>query len=231
MNRVLGVARLQLTTWKQSFGWPVAILGLSFALNLLFYASMADAIDGPQVTGGLISIYIFQCILCSQVMTQWFSFAVGLNVTRRTFLAASGVVILLQSMVFAVLLYGMAMLEQLTDGWGVRMTYFTLMPITDGYSPLSIVIFFVPMLVFSFFGLLFGVIGKRWGTNGVLSATLLSLLLLGGAVVFITWLDSWGQIWGWFADQPGLALALGWTLVPLVLFAGGSYALTRRAVP
>jgi hypothetical protein len=231
MNRVLRVAQVQLTTWKQSFGWPVAILGVSFGLNLLFFASLADKLQGPQITGGVISIYIFQCIMCSQLMTQGFSFAVGLNVTRRTFFRASSAVIALQSVSFAVFLYGMSIVERLTDGWGVRMIYFTLMPVTRTYSPVSILAFLVPMLAFSYFGLAYGVVAKRWGTNGVLGVSLLFLLLLGGSIVLISWLSAWASVWHWLVDQPGLAVAAAWTLVPLALFVTFSQRLLRRAVP
>jgi hypothetical protein len=231
MNRVLRVAQVQLTTWRQTFGWPVAILGISFAFNLAFYMSMGDAIHGQQITGGVVSIFIFQAILCANLMTQGFSFAVGLNVTRRTFFAASSVVIGIQSLAFSVLLYLLSIVEQLTDLWGGSMIYFTLLPITRTYSPITIVVFLVPMLVASFFGLLFGVVGKRWGTNGVLGVSVLTLVALGSGTVLITWLDGWGAVRDWLDGQPGLALAAGWTLLPLAAFVAGTFALTRRAIP
>lgn len=231
MNRVLRVAQVQLIPWKPTFGWPVGILGISFAFNIAFYAAMGDAIDGEQITGGVVSIFIFQAIMCAQLMTQGFSFAVGLNVTRRTFFAASSVVIAIQSLAFSVLLYALSIVEQLTDSWGGSMIYFNLLPITRTYSPMTIVVFLVPMLVFSFFGLLFGVVGKRWGTNGVLGMSVLTLVALGGGTVLITWVDGWGAMRDWLGGQAGLALAAGWTLLPLAALVAGSYALTRRAIP
>jgi hypothetical protein len=231
MNRVLRVARVQLTTWPQSFGWPVAILGISFLFNFAFFVSIGDELEGGPVTYGLVSIYIFQLIMASQMLTQGFSFAVGLNVTRRTFFAAASAVIGLQSIAFAMLLYALSIVEQLTGGWGMALRYFTVLPITQTYSPVSVIVFLVPMLLFSYVGLFLGVVAKRWGTNGVMLLILLSIVVLGGLVVLINWVDGWPSVGDWIGGQPGLALAAGWTLLPLAVAAAGSYGLTRRAIP
>jgi hypothetical protein len=230
MNRVLRVARVQLTTWKQSFGWPVAILAISFLFNVAFFGSMGDKI-AERVTYGLVSIFIFQAIMASQVMTQAFSFAVGLNVTRRTFFAAASAILGLQSITFAVLLYVLSIVEQLTDGWGLALRYFTVLPITQTYSPLSVIVFLVPLLLFSYIGLFLGVVAKRWGTNGVLLLILLALVVIGGVVMLISWADGWPGVGEWLAGQSGLALLAGWTLLPLLVAVAGSYGLTRRAIP
>ena len=87
------------------------------------------------------------------------------------------------------------------------------------------------MLLFSYVGLFLGVVAKRWGTNGVLLLIVLDLVVFGAAVVAITWAEGWPGVGHWLVDQPGLALAAGWTLLPLVVAAAGSYGLTRRAVP
>jgi hypothetical protein len=231
MNRILLASRVQLTTWKQTFSWPPAILALSFLINLAFFGSMGDTLGDAPSTGGVISIFIFQSITCSMLMTQGFSFAVGLNVTRRTFLAGTSVVIGLMSLTFSVLLYVLSIVEQLTNGWGMRLAYFTVLPVTRTYSPLVIVVFLVPMLLFSFTGLFLGVVAKRWGTNGVLSLMLATFVVAGGLAVLITWLQGWTPVGTWLAGQSTLALVAGWTLVPLVALAAGSYGLSRRAVP
>jgi hypothetical protein len=231
MNRVLRVARVQLTTWKQTFGWPVAILALSFVLNLAFFGSIGDDLGDDPVTYGVVSIFIFMAITASQLFTQGFSFAVGLNVTRRTFFAGTSVVLGLMSVTFAVLLYLLSIVEQLSGGWGLDLRYFTVLPITQTYSPLSVIVFLVPMLLFSYVGLFLGVVAKRWGTNGVLLLILLALVVIGAVVVLLTWADGWPRISDWLGDQSGLALIAGWTLLPLLVAVAGSYGLTRRAIP
>lgn len=232
MNRVQRVARVQLTNWAQLLGWPVMILALSFAFNLAFFASIGDGIEeGNRATGGIVSIYIMQIIMCSIALAQVFSFAVGLNVTRRTFYLAQSLVVVGQSLLYGVLLYVLDMIEQATGGWGIHMTYFSIGNAVDGYSPLSILIYAVPMVLCSYVGLGYGVVAKRWGSQGVMWATVLIGVVLGLATVLITLNDAWSSFGSWLANQNGAVLALGWTLLPLVALAGGGYALLRRAVP
>jgi len=232
MNRLQRVARVQLTNWAQLLTWPVMILSISFLFNLAFFASMGDNMAAEnRATGGIVSIYIMQIIMCSLALSQVFSFAVGLNVTRRTFYLAQSLVVICQSLLYGVLLYVLDVVEQLTNGWGIHMTYFSLGTAVDGYSPLSIVIYTVPMVLCSYVGLFYGVVSKRWGNAGVIWASVLAGVVLGTTVVLVTISDAWPSVGSWLQGQNGLVLAAGWTLLPLVALAGGGYALLRRAIP
>ncbi len=231
MNRVLSVAQIQLITWRQTFGWPIAVVATSFAINLAAFASVTQINGQDQVTGGVVSMFVCQLIVCSLLIAQTFSFAVGFNVTRRAFFWASCLIVAVQSTVFAVLLYILSIVELYSGGWGLRMTYFTVVPVTRGYSPLSVIAFGVPMLLVSILGFALGAIAVRWGANGVLACVTVAVVGLGGAAVAITGLDRWATIGQWFAGQSGLALTAGWTLIPLALFAIVSYGVIRRANP
>ena len=117
------------------------------------------------------------------------------------------------------------------DGPGIHMAYFSIGTAVDGYSPLSIVIYAVPMVLCSYVGLFYGVIAKRWGNAGVIWASVLAGVVLGTAVVLVTLSDRWPSVGSWLQGQSGVVLAAGWTLLPLVALAGGGYALLRRAIP
>jgi hypothetical protein len=190
-----------------------------------------DMPDENRATGGIVSIYIMQIIMCSIALSQVFSFAVGLNVTRRTFYLAQSLVVICQSLLYGVLLYVLDVVEQLTNGWGIHMTYFSLGTAVDGYSPLSIVIYAVPMVLCSYVGLFYGVIAKRWGNAGVIWASVLAGVGPGHGRRAGHPLRRWPSVASWLQGQSGLVLAAGWTLLPLVALAGGGYALLRRAIP
>jgi hypothetical protein len=232
MNRVLRLARLQITSWPTLLGWPLAIVGVAFVFNLAFFASIGDEIPGDQkVTGGLASIYLVQLVVCAQLMTQVFSFAVGLNATRRTFFLAACVVAGVQSLMFGVLLYGFAAIERATGGWGIKMSFFAVDYLVDGYSPAGILIYTVPLLLMSAIGLFIGVVFKRWGTNGIWTLSVLLIAVVGSVAVLITLQDGWAAVGPWLGDQSPLALLAGWALVPLAALLAGSYTALRRAVP
>jgi len=234
MNRVLRVARIHLTSWRGAFGWPLSILAISFTVNLAFFASMGDNLPdqpGAHVTGGVVSIYVVQLIAAWQSMNQAFSFAVGLNVTRRTFYAGTLLVLAALSLVFGLVLYLLELVEHATGGWGIQLPFFDMVPATHGNSPLHVLVYAVPMFMLSCLGVFLGTITKRWGVNGFFAFTVLGLVGLGLVAILLSWLDRWPTIGHWLAGQSGLALLTGWILIPAVLLAGGGYGLLRRAIP
>ena len=230
MNRVLSIARIQSIAWV-AFVWPPAIMVTSLLINIALFAAIGDKISGTHDTGGVSSIYIVELIVASQMVTQFFSFTAGLGATRRAFYLGTGAVVLAQSLVYGLGLYVLKLIELATDGWGVQLGFFDPIPLTHSESPVQILVYVVPMLLLGVLGLFLGVVAKRWGSNGIFTTSLGALVLLGAAAVLITWTGSWAAVGHWFATQPGLALAAGWTLIPLVALGYGAYGLLRRATP
>jgi hypothetical protein len=231
MKRALAVARLLTTGIPFALAWPLAIMFTSFLINLAIFAAIGAQIPGVHITYGIVSIYIVQLIVCGSTMTQLFSFAVGLNASRRAFYLGTSLMIVIQSMGYGVLLYLLKLVEHATHGWGESMAFFDPVGISHSTSPIQILVYAVPMLLISYVGAFIGLVSKRWGTNGVLGLSVLASLAFGGAAVLITWSHNWIAVGNWFASQSTLALAAGWVLVPIVVLATGGYGLIRRATP
>lgn len=230
-NRVLTVARAELISWAMAFLWPLAIMGSSFALNLALFAAIGDTIPDGPTTGGLASIYVVQFIVAWTGVLQFFGFAVGLNVTRRTFYLATSLVMTGQSVAYGILLYLFELIEHATGGWGIRVSFFDPLPITHGNSPLNILVYAVPMICISFLGMFLGVVATRWGSNGIFGLTLAGTVVAGLAAVGITWLDGWDAVGSWLVSQSGYAYVIFGPLVLAVACAGAAYGLLRRANP
>ena len=77
----------------------------------------------------------------------------------------------------------------------------------------------------------FASIGRRWGGNGIFVATMIAILVLGGAVALISFAGGWPAIGSWLTDQPLLALLAGWPLIPSALMLAGGWLVLRRATP
>jgi hypothetical protein len=122
MNRVLSAARLQLIIWPTLLGWPWGVLASSFLINLAVFAMIGDRIQGGPKTGGLVSIYITVLFISGQAITQVFPFALGLSVTRRTFYAATALVLAAESLLSGVLLYlcGSSRMRRTAGAWTSR---------------------------------------------------------------------------------------------------------------
>jgi hypothetical protein len=228
--RVLAAARVHLANWPMALGFPLAIMSSSLFVNAAIFASMGDAVENA-VTGGLASLYIVQFVICWQGLFQNFTFAVGLNVTRRSFYAASVLVAAGQSLVFSLLLYALELGEGATDGWGVDLRFFGPLPLLSSTSPVTILVYAVPLLMVSTAGLFLGAVAKRWGAVGVFVLSVLFIVVVGGAVALVFAVDGWPAVFEWWGDQSGVALAVGWALIPTALALGGGWLALRRAVP
>jgi hypothetical protein len=89
----------------------------------------------------------------------------------------------------------------------------------------------VPLLLASAAGLFVGAVGKRWGAVGVFVLTVLLIVVVGGVAALVFAVDAWPAVWEWWSGQSGVALAVGWALIPTALALAGGWLALRRAVP
>lgn len=229
MSRVLAATRVQLITWPALVGWPWGILLSSFVINLMVFAVIADEIPDDPTTGGLASIYVVTMIGAAQAITQFFPFSLGLSLTRRTFYAATSLLLVAEALVFGVLLYLCKVVEEATGGWGMSLRFFGL-PFLSSDNPLAqILIYVVPFVLVGYLGICVALVLKRWGVSGLYVLGIGLLGVLGLLVVLVTWQHWWAAIGRWFADQSTLSLFAGWPALLTLLLAGAGLLMIRRA--
>lgn len=231
MNRALTVARLQFVAWRVVLGWPWGILALSFLINLALFSAMRENDDFEPVTGGLLSIYIVMFIASISAITQDFPFAIGLGLSRRSFYLGNVLQFAAQAVVYAAVLYLLAVVEEATDGWGANLRFFGLPFLLVENPVLRFLGFAIPFLLLGFIGIAIALVFKRWRVNGLLTLSTVALGGIGGLAVLATWRGWWSAIGGWFVDQPNWALLVGWPALVTVLLAAVSYLVIRRATP
>ncbi|MEV0730982.1 ABC transporter permease [Polymorphospora sp. NPDC050346] len=230
MNRVLPAARLQLVTWHSMVGWPWGMLAAAFAVNVAFYASMGD-LGRTTVTGGLVTIYMVVLAALVQSVTQWFPFALGLGVTRRAFYLSHLLLLAAQALLYAVVLHLLSIVEELTDGWWIKLRFFGIPALFLDNPVLQLLGYAVPFLLLGMLGTAVGVVFKRWGSTGLLLLGLVGILVGGALATLLTWQGWWSAIGSWFAGQGATALILGWPALLALLLAVAVYPVIRRATP
>jgi hypothetical protein len=232
MRRVLDIARIQAVNWPSTLGWPLGILGIAFAANLVISGAIGDgAQSNGEGTGGLVSIYIVMLIAHLQTMTQYFPFAMGLSVTRRAFFWGSAVVIGLQAVVFGTALTVLQAVESASDGWGIGLEFFGPAFMDQGNVLAQWAVFTVPFLALSAIGFFLGMVLKRWGQTGLYVTTITSAALLALTITLISWRGAWLAVGDFFADTPTVALVAGYPLLVAVALGAAAYAGIRRATP
>jgi hypothetical protein len=102
----------------------------------------------------------------------------------------------------------------------------------DHGNPLELFLTYtVPFLCVSALGMLMGTVFKRWGQTGMYSLSTVSLLLICGAGIVLTWRDAWGAVGRFFTDTSTLALTSGYPLVLVVVFGAVAWVVLRRVTP
>ncbi len=233
MNRVLAAARLQLVHPLVVLGMPWMVGALSFAINWAVWR-LLDLGTVPQdkaVTGGVSALYITVLVVFVQAVTQLLPFAMGISLSRRSYLLGTCLVGVGTALGFGAVLAALDAVESATGGWGVGLQFWTPPPLdVDGFLP-QVAVSGAPMLALIAAGVGMGVVTKRWGPNGVWGLVIGGVIVFGGAAVLVTWMRAWLDLGRWFADQSPMVLAVGLPLALAVLLTALAFAGIRRVVP
>jgi hypothetical protein len=205
---------------------PWAILLSSFLINI-FIASMINVKNGFY-TGGLVSIFVYMFVVSIVILNQTFPFALGLSIRRKDYilgtLLASMLVCAVSAFILAIFSY---MENSLTDGWGYKIHFFSLLKVYDSNIIWQFWILFIVLTHTFLFGFVIASLYRRLGRNGMFAFfTILALLVsvLSYACTYFKW---WSNIFSWVSHNPNL-LSL-WILLVSVVYAIVSYLLLRRA--
>ncbi|GAA4263197.1 hypothetical protein GCM10022255_105570 [Dactylosporangium darangshiense] len=232
MNRLAAIARLQAVGRRDALLWPIVILAIAFVTNVVVFASITDQIKGEDpITGALASIYFTSLAFGAVAVTQHFPFALGLSVTRREFTAALGLFALAQTLLYSAVLVLLQTIENATDGWGLHLRFFGLGLFDDYSPPVQFVMYAVPLLLMTLIGTTLGALYIRWRTNGILTATAATILLLGAAAALLGYYNGWRAVGHWLTHTSPVALFAGWPLLLVLALAAGSFGALRRATP
>ncbi|WP_369132191.1 hypothetical protein [Modestobacter sp. I12A-02662] len=233
MNRLLAVARMHLVHPLVILGVPWMVVGISFAINLPIWAlgDIAEQAGDSGFTGGLASLYITVLIVFVQAVTQMFPFAMGVSLSRRTFYAGTALVALVQALGYGTALTLLDAVENATGGWGVGLAFWGPGPIDVGNPALQVAVYALPMLACAFLGMCIGSVSKRWGTTGLWTLGMSTLLVVGGLGVLLTWQRAWGNLGRWLVDQSVYEYTILLPTVAAVVLAGMTWTALRRSVP
>ncbi len=231
MNRVLQAARLHLIHPAVNLGIPWVVVALSFAINLAVWSLTPVSEEENGFTGGVLALYVTVLVVFVQAVTQLLPFAMGVSLSRRAFYLGTALVAVVQSLVYGVVLSVLTSIENATGGWGSTMDFWAPGPFEVGNPVLQVFASAAPMLAFAFVGIGFGVVHKRWGQAGTWGLMLGSLAVFGGLAVLVTWLEAWGSIGQWFADQSVATLTIALPTAIALVAAAVSFPGIRRVVP
>ena len=229
MSRVLDVARIQLDHWPALLAYPL------LALAAIPLWGFGIDISNGETTGVTHEIYLLPALwgviapAHLQTMTQVFPFTLGFGVTRRTFAAATALVVFAQALLLGLVMVAFDVVERLTGGWGRHAQIFGLDALGQHNLFTLWLVYSGPLVAVSAIGVLAGVVFRRWRHTGIYLAIFGSVVLIV-TVGVLTKTQNWGpSIGNFFGGQPALALFAVYPLVLTLVLGGAAWLVLRRA--
>jgi hypothetical protein len=236
--------RLMFANPKTTFLIPAMILAAILLVNAAIWfvidtavpngADRADAQDGIQYSGAAAYLFIYIMVVAVQSITVSLPFALGYGITRKHFYRGSVLGFLALSGIWAAVMTILALIEEVTGGWGLNGTMFTAVYFGDGPWFARFVVYFALFLLFGSIGVLFASVWQRFRRNGVLLLSIGSALLVVGLVALFTYTRTWHVLWGGFGaiyDVGGTTLIAASSLVLSTALGLVSWAVLRRVTP
>ncbi|BDT86124.1 ABC transporter permease [Nocardia cyriacigeorgica] len=227
LRRAMSVSRLHTVAWPVLIAWPLGILLVAFLIPWVIFW-LVDA-EEANVTGSVSAAFGIVLAFYLGAMTQTFPFALGMSVTRRDYFAATLLVAAAQILGTGVLLWGLGLIEESTDGWGVNMVMFDVPGQFTGNLLIQLGTYLAILALIAGAGLLTGALYQRWRVSGVYTFLVALLLVFGLAAIVITWQSWWPEVGHWFADTPRVVPMVLLPGVLAVVCTGGAWATIRRA--
>ena len=209
--------------------WMGLLLQFLAALIVILIIILLFGGKTPFYPGGLITICVIMFLVGIMSLADTFPFALGFGVLRTDYVLGTTVMAVEVSAVTAVLWLLCSLLEIVTGGWGIELSYFHLPYFNDGSLIEQFWVYFVVLASMYVLGFVVGSISQRFGRVGTVLFVLTVLLLTSLFALVWTYLRWWGAFFAWFSQFSASELALG--LLPLTAFyLLASYLLLRRAV-
>jgi hypothetical protein len=224
-RRTLAVARMHTVDLRTLLAIPLGVLASVIVINLLIWQVVSAS--GRQ-TGGAASLYVFLTIVGLLSVASGLPFAFGMGASRRAFLAGTLLTGLGLSTVFGLIYLVLQVAEHASDGWWQQGEFFWFPWFARSPEIVDLLFFVVSMFACFTVGILGATCWMRWNRLALLVGGPGTVLVVGGAVVLVTWRGWWHYLGHWFAAQTPLT-ATGWSALLVVVLAALSHLVLRRA--
>ncbi|GGC60708.1 hypothetical protein IEU95_05485 [Hoyosella rhizosphaerae] len=225
-TRIGPVMRLHTATLS-SLLWMVPIIGAIFAVILAASIVVGNDTNTTTATPQVV-IYIFIYVTAILAITQMAPYALSFGVTRRVFLTATLTFYSIMTAAITVIMAGLASVEHLTNGWGVEMSFFRVIP----EVPVSTLIAWLALLLFltsaATVGFLTGAIFLRWGAAGVWAAVLGLIVVIGVIAIGVLQFGWWEPIRNAVSEAPLEVLLIGGLIGVVAVSTLATTAIFRR---
>ncbi len=229
MNTWTKVARFQLADQGAFAFLPWGIL----AINFIIWYIIAGSFGGGGVYVKSYNICVIYIVVLTIGMLSTFRslpFAMALGVGRRAYYLGTALLAIGLAAINGLVLALLKVLEEVTNGWGVGLHFFRVAYILSGSWYLTWLTSFVGLAVLFLYGMMYGLIYRRWTVLGLLAFVCVQVAAVVIGVILVGSSHAWASVGRFFTDISAAGLTGLLAAFIVVLLAGGLATMRRVTV-
>jgi hypothetical protein len=228
MSTWVKVARYHLLGWLFYTWVPWGVLAVNFALY--FAGAAAHHPHTPVPVANIVVIYLVFILLGALAIFLSLPFAFALGASRRSYYAGTALLAVGLAAVDGLALSVLQVIERLSGGWGVQLSFFRVGYILAGPWYLTWLTSFVGLTLMFVYGMWFGLVYRRWNLLGLFAFTSAQAIVLGAGAIAVADDHAWAAIGRFFTTLGAAGLTGVLAALAVVLLAGGYETMRRVTV-
>lgn len=234
-NEIWRIVRLHTVNPSIFFLVPAMVLGGAWVITMVIALILLGSGVPMENTGfeyswAVLSPQWYLIVVGVQAVSFTFPFALGFGATRRDYWLGTGLMFVLASLLYAVVIATLLIIERGTGGWGIGAGMFdALWYVGADWFTASYTTFALQLLVL-FIGAGVTTVYMRWRMKGMLTLAVAGMTAILGVIALLTFTGSWERLGQWLGS---IGLIGVFTLLLVMALAWGvvGFLVIRRATP
>lgn len=234
-NEIWRIVRLHAVNPSIFFLVPAMVLGGAWAITMVIALILRGAgvpmeNTGFQYSWAVLSPQWYLVVVGVQAVAYTFPFALGFGATRRDYWLGTGLMFVLASLLYAVVIATLLLVERATGGWGIGAGMFDALWYVGADWFTAFYTTFALQLLVLFIGAGVTTVFMRWRMKGMLTLATAGVAAILAIIALLTFSGSWESLGRWLGSI-GLVGVFTLLLVKALAWAVVGFLVIRRATP
>ena len=235
MNEIWRIVRLHTVNPSIFFLVPAMILGGAWAVTMLIALILVGAGVPTENTGfeyswAVLSPQWYLIVVGVQAVSYTFLFALGFGATRRDYWIGTSVMFVLASVLYAVVIATLLLIERATGGWGIGAGMFDALWYVGADWLTAFYTTFALQLLVLFIGAGVTTVFMRWRMRGMMIVLFGGVAVILAIIAVLTFSESWESLGQWLSSI-GVIGVFTLVLAKALAWAVAGFVVIRRATP
>lgn len=234
-HEIWRIVRLHTVNPSIFFLVPAMILGGAWAVTMVIALILVGAgvpmeNTGFQYSWAVLSPQWYLIVVGVQAVSYTFPFALGFGATRRDYWIGTGIMFVLASILFAVAIATLLLIERATGGWGIGAGMFDALWYVGADWLTAFYTTFALQLLVLFIGAGVTTVFMRWRMKGMMIVLFGGVAVILAIIAVLTFSESWESLGQWLSSI-GVVGVFTLVLVKALAWAVAGFLVVRRATP